>query len=43
MNVLGTRYEEAGVFVDVRGEAAALERLREKLPEGSVKLLETTS
>src|SRR6185369_3400869 len=27
MNVLGTRYEEAGVFVDVRGEAAALDRL----------------
>jgi GTPase len=39
MNVLGTRYEEAGVFVDVRGEAAALDRLRARLPEGSVSLI----
>ncbi|HET7543548.1 MAG TPA: GTPase HflX [Polyangiaceae bacterium] len=36
MNVLGTRYEEAGVFVDVRCEAAALERLRGLLPPDSV-------
>ena len=43
MNVLGTRYEEAGVFVDLRCEAQALERLRETLPEGSVTLLETAS
>jgi len=39
MNVLGTRYEEAGVFVDVRCEAAALDRLGARLPEGSVTLL----
>jgi GTPase len=39
MNVLGTRYEEAGVFVDVRGEAAALDRLGASLPEGSVTLI----
>jgi GTPase len=31
MNVLGTRYEEAGVYVSVRAEAAALERLRARL------------
>lgn len=36
MNVLGTRYEEAGVFVDVRCEAAALDRLGARLPEGAV-------
>ena len=39
MNVLGTRYEEAGVFVDVRCEAAALDRLGARLPEGSVTVL----
>jgi len=39
MNVLGTRYEEAGVYVDVRCEAAALDRLGARLPEGSVTLL----
>ena len=39
MKVLGTRYEEAGVFVDVRCEAAALDRLGARLPEGSVTLL----
>jgi len=39
MNVLGTRYEEAGVFVDVRGEAAALDRLGARLPEGAVTRL----
>ncbi|MEP7051236.1 MAG: GTPase HflX [Pseudomonadota bacterium] len=39
MNVLGTRYEEAGVFVEVRAEAAALDKLRARLPEGSVTLL----
>src|SRR6478736_414905 len=33
MNVLGTRYEEAGVFVDVRCEAAALDRLGARLPD----------
>jgi GTPase len=38
MNVLGTRYEEAGVFVDVRGEAAALDRLSARLPDGAVKI-----
>lgn len=37
MNVLGTRYEEVGVFVDVRGEAAALDRLAARLPEGAVR------
>jgi GTP-binding protein HflX len=36
MNVLATRYEEAGVFVQVRGDAAALERLAARLPEGAV-------
>ena len=36
MNVLGTRYDEAGVFVDVRCEAAALERLRARLPPDSI-------
>ena len=36
MNVLGTRYEEAGVFVQVRGEAAALDRMAARLPEGAV-------
>jgi GTP-binding protein HflX len=40
MNVLGTRYEEAGVFVDVRGEAAALDRLGARLPAGAVTLLQ---
>ncbi|HYQ46887.1 MAG TPA: GTPase HflX [Polyangiaceae bacterium] len=40
MNVLGTRYEEVGVFVDVRGEATALERLGARLPEGAVRRLE---
>jgi len=40
MNVLGTRYEEEGVFVDVRGEASALERLGNRLPEGAVRRLE---
>lgn len=39
MNVLGTRYEEAGVFVDVRCESAALDRLGARLPEGAVTLL----
>jgi len=38
MNVLGTRYEEAGVFVDVRSDAAALDRLGARLPEGAVKI-----
>jgi len=41
MNVLGTRYEEAGVFVQVRGDAAALDRLRARLAEGSVTLIQT--
>jgi GTP-binding protein HflX len=36
MNVLGTRYEEAGVFVDVRCDSAALDRLRARLPPNSV-------
>jgi len=40
MNVLGTRYEEAGVFVDVRCEAAALDRLGARLPEGAVTRLQ---
>src|SRR6187431_1573864 len=40
MNVLGTRYEEAGVFVDVRCEAAALDRLAARLPEASVTLIQ---
>ncbi|HEY1533989.1 MAG TPA: GTPase HflX [Polyangiaceae bacterium] len=39
MNVLGTRYEEAGVYVQVRCEPAALEKLGVRLPEGSVTLL----
>jgi GTP-binding protein HflX len=39
MSVLATRYEDAGVFVQVRCEAAALERLRSRLPEGSINLL----
>jgi len=39
MNVLGTRYEEAGVYVDVRCEAAALDRLGARLPEGAVTRL----
>jgi GTP-binding protein HflX len=38
MNVLGTRYEEAGVFVTVRCDAAALDALRGRLPQGSVTL-----
>jgi GTP-binding protein HflX len=37
MNVLGTRYEEAGVYVQVRAEAAALDRLAARLPDGSVQ------
>jgi GTP-binding protein HflX len=36
MSVLGTRYEEAGVYVQVRCEAAALDRLGARLPEGAV-------
>src|SRR4051812_32326412 len=40
MNVLGTRYEEAGVFVDVRCEGAALERLRARLPPDSITNIE---
>ena len=40
MNVLGTRYEEAGVYVQVRSEAAVLDRLGARLPEGSVTLLQ---
>jgi len=39
MNVLGTRYEEAGVYVQVRCEAAALDKLGARLREGSVTLL----
>ena len=39
MNVLGTRYEEAGVFVTVRCDRAALDALGARLPEGSVTLL----
>jgi GTP-binding protein HflX len=31
MNVLGTRYDEAGVHVNVRADAAALERVRARL------------
>jgi GTP-binding protein HflX len=38
MNVLETRYEEAGVYVQVRADAAALERLSARLPEASVTL-----
>ena len=41
MNVLGTRYEEAGVFVQVRCEAAALDKLGARLPEGSVTLIQS--
>jgi GTP-binding protein HflX len=32
MNVLGTRYEDAGVYVSVRADSAALDRLRARLP-----------
>ncbi len=39
MSVLGTRYEEAGVFVHVRCEPLALTRLAERLPKGSVTML----
>ncbi len=39
MNVLGTRYEETGVFVRVRSEPEALARLGERLPAGSVTVL----
>jgi GTP-binding protein HflX len=39
MNVLGTRYEEAGVFVQVRSDKSALSALGARLPEGSVTLL----
>ena len=39
MNVLSTRYEEAGVFVDLRCESSDLEKLRARLGEGSVTLL----
>jgi GTP-binding protein HflX len=39
MNVLGTRYEEAGVYVQVRCEPAALDKLGARLPEGAVTLL----
>jgi GTP-binding protein HflX len=39
MTVIGTRYEEAGVFVQVRCERAALEALGARLPEGSVTLI----
>lgn len=39
MNVLGTRYEEAGVYVTVRAGNAALDGLRKRLPENSVALL----
>ena len=39
MNVLGTRYEEAGVYVQVRCDPAALEKLRARLPEASVAVL----
>jgi 50S ribosomal subunit-associated GTPase HflX len=39
MNVLGTRYEDAGVYVQVRCEAAALDKLGARLPEGSVRLM----
>jgi GTP-binding protein HflX len=35
MNVLGTRYEEAGVYVNVRADAAALERIRARLAENA--------
>ena len=36
MNVLGTRYEETGVFVTVRSDRKALEALTARLPAGSV-------
>jgi GTP-binding protein HflX len=39
MNVLGTRYEEAGVFVSVRCDRGALDALGARLPEGSVTVL----
>ncbi len=39
MNVLGTRYEEAGVYVQLRCEPAALEKLGARLPDGAVTLL----
>ncbi|HEY5375333.1 MAG TPA: GTPase HflX [Polyangiaceae bacterium] len=39
MNVLSTRYEEAGVYVQVRCEAAALDKLGARLPEGAVTLI----
>jgi GTP-binding protein HflX len=35
MNVLSTRYEEAGVYVTVRADGAALERLRARLRENA--------
>jgi GTP-binding protein HflX len=35
MNVLGTRYDEAGVFVNVRADRAALDRLRARLQESA--------
>jgi GTPase len=35
MNVLGTRYEEAGVYVNVRADGAALERVRARLRESA--------
>ncbi|HEX3850339.1 MAG TPA: GTPase HflX, partial [Polyangiaceae bacterium] len=40
MNVLGTRYEEAGVYVQVRSESALLDKLGARLPEGSVTPLQ---
>ena len=39
MNVLGTRYEEAGVYVTVRAGKAALDGLRKRLADESVTLL----
>ena len=39
MNVLGTRYEEAGVYVTVRAGTGALDALGKRLPDGSVTLL----
>ncbi|MEO6598600.1 MAG: GTPase HflX [Polyangiaceae bacterium] len=39
MDVQGTRYEEAGVFVTVRCDRAALDALGKRLPESSVTLL----
>jgi len=35
MNVLGTRYEEAGVYVNVRADASVLERVRARLAESA--------